>query len=124
MSNLGWYQRITEISKKMGGPLNFLGAVAVGGYVVLRPVEAGVKKVVKIVNKKHNAKSKDKVKEHAIYTVKKTSQINSKTDVKIGDKIEVCGRDKDAVLIQIQGDDNNPYFVDIDLLRKITDYPG
>ena len=41
MSNLGLYQIMTKYAKKMGGPLQFLGAVAVGGYIVIRAVEAG-----------------------------------------------------------------------------------
>lgn len=124
MSNLGLYQWITETSKKVGGPAKFLAAVAVGGYAVLRTGEAVGRKAVKTVRKNIQAKSKDKNEEPTIFTVKKDGQINSNTDVKVGDKIKVCSRDKDAVLIQILGDDNNPYFVDIDLLREITDYPG
>lgn len=49
MSNLGLYQKMTTWAKKMGGPLQFLGAVAVGGYIVLRTAETGGKAVAKVV---------------------------------------------------------------------------
>ena len=34
MSNLGWYQWMTSTSKKVGGPLRFMGILIGGGIVV------------------------------------------------------------------------------------------
>jgi hypothetical protein len=47
MSNLGGYQIMSTLAKKVGGPLVLAAITAVGGYVVLRSSEAGVKKIVK-----------------------------------------------------------------------------
>ena len=47
MSNLGLYQMMTTVAKRVGGPLRFLGIVAAGGYVVLRPLETAGKWLVK-----------------------------------------------------------------------------
>ena len=59
MSNLGLYQKMTTWAKKMGGPLQFLGAVAVGGYIVLRTAETGGKAVAKVVKKRFVVKEEN-----------------------------------------------------------------
>ena len=46
MGNLGAYQWVTTISKKVGGPFQLLGITALGGYVVFRGLEAGGKYVL------------------------------------------------------------------------------
>lgn len=42
--------------------------------------------------------------------------------VEVGDEIRVRAVDGDAVLIEIIGDKNNPYYIDLSILKKITDY--
>ena len=59
MGNLGWYQLMTTVAKKVGGPKVLFGLLAVGGYAVIRTVEAGGKKVIKLV-KKENKDISDK----------------------------------------------------------------
>ena len=65
MGNLGWYQLITTWSKKVGGPKNLLLLVAAGGYTIVRSVEAGGKKVYRLVKDKR--KSGTKVKSGKLY---------------------------------------------------------
>lgn len=55
MGNLGWYQLITTWSKKVGGPKNLLLLVAAGGYTIVRSVEAGGKKVYRLVKDKRKS---------------------------------------------------------------------
>ena len=47
MSNLGMYQAMTTIAKKVGGPVKFIGLVAASGYATGKLLETGVKKVRK-----------------------------------------------------------------------------
>ncbi|MCP8874912.1 hypothetical protein, partial [Latilactobacillus curvatus] len=61
MGNLGWYQLMTTVAKKVGGPKQLLALVAAGGYVIIRGVEAGGKKVRKLVKKDNKEKSTSKV---------------------------------------------------------------
>ena len=43
MGNLGMYQFITTVSKRVGGPRNFIIIVAATGYGLGKAVEFGVK---------------------------------------------------------------------------------
>lgn len=119
MSNLGWYQVITTWSKKMGGPLQLLGAVAVGGYVVIRTFEAGGKTVFKKVKKSLNSKDKVII---GSYVVNVAGKSNEGVQFEVGDQFHVLEITGDIVLIEKIGDLNNPYFVSADLLRSISDF--
>lgn len=119
MSNLGLYQTMTTVAKKLGGPVQLIAAVAVSGYVVLRTTEAGVKFGI---NKAKNIKQKSDVREEAYYTVKNRGVSNEGVNFNIGDKFRVIEVDKDAVLIEIFEKADNPYFASIDFLKSISDY--
>lgn len=119
MSNLGWYQVITTWSKKMGGPLQLLGAVAVGGYVVIRTFEAGGKTVFKKVKKSLNSKDKVII---GSYVVNVAGKNNEGVQFEVGDQVHVLEIADDIVMIEKIGDVNNPYFVSADFLRSISDF--
>ena len=57
MSNLGMYQTITTLAKKVGGPKNLIILTMGAGYVVFRSGEAVVKKAVKETVKKIKSKN-------------------------------------------------------------------
>lgn len=118
MSNLGLYQTMTTWAKKAGGPVQFLGLVAAGGYLVLRTVEAGGKVIIKIVTKKIASKEEN----DAIYTVHTAGVSNEGLQFAVGDTFRVLEIDKDAVLIEKIGDDSSPYFVTSTLLYSISDF--
>lgn len=115
MSNLGMYQKITKWSKMLGGPWKFLGAVAIGGYIVIRVSEAGVKKVIKISRK---AKEEEEIKEFQVHKPGKNKEI----EFEVGDVFRVLAVDGEAALIEIEGNDNNPYFVNVALLKDISEF--
>ncbi len=117
MSNLGLYQAMTTYAKKVGGPLQFLSVVAVGGYIVIRSVEAGGKTIIKYW------KSKEKVHVHT-YVVHTQGRSNEGVQFVIGDKFHVLEIAEDAVLIEKVGDKNNPYFVSAELLHSISNFKG
>lgn len=120
MGNLGWYQLMTTVAKKVGGPKQLLALVAAGGYVIIRGVEAGGKKVIKLVKKDNKEKSTSKVLPAYKFI------IDGKDDKGLifssGDVFYVAARHDDVILIEKEKDDNNPYFVSIDWLMKVSSF--
>lgn len=116
MGNLGWYQKITTWSKKVGGPQNLLLLVAAGGYGLGKGIEVVGKKLIK------RNKEKKLSKNTAIYRVCKSCIDNNGVEFCVGDAFKVLETDGTAILIEKIGDDNNPYFVDKNLLSEISDY--
>ena len=119
MNNLGGYQWFTTKAKKVGGPWNLLAITAVAGYSSLRLLEIGGKKIVKIVTAHHRQKLKEKA---TVCNVTTNAHIEANVDVKTGDKIRIYAVDGTAVMIEILGHENNPYFIDMAQLKSITDY--
>lgn len=70
MSNLGWYQILTTMAKKVGGPKNLIALLAGGGALLGGGAVAGgnaiKKKVSSELEKKRQAEMRAKV-----YTVKR-----------------------------------------------------
>lgn len=120
MGNLGWYQLMTTVAKKVGGPKQLLALVAAGGYVIIRGVEAGGKKVIKLVKKDNKEKSTSKVLPAYKFI------IDGKDDKGLifssGDVFYVAARHDDVILIEKEKDDNNPYFVSVDWLMKASSF--
>lgn len=127
MGNLGWYQLMTTVAKKVGGPKQLLALVAVGGYVIIRGVEAGGKKVIKLVKKVIKLVKKDN-KEKSTSKVLPAYKfiIDGKDDKGLifssGDVFYVAARHDDVILIEKEKDDNNPYFVSVDWLMKVSSF--
>ena len=120
MGNLGWYQLMTTVAKKVGGPKQLLALVAAGGYVIIRGVEAGGKNVIKLVKKDNKEKSPSKVLPAYKFI------IDGKDDKGLvfssGDVFYVAARHDDVILIEKEKDDNNPYFVSVDWLMKVSSF--
>ena len=110
---------MTTWAKKMGGPVRLFTAVAVGGYVLGRTVEAGGKQIVKGV-KKHIKNKKTTSTEFYVVHTEGTS--NEGLHFSINDRFRVLEIAEDAVLIEKIGDSNNPYFVSAALLHSISNF--
>lgn len=119
MSNLGMYQAITTWAKKLGGPKQFLATVAIGGYVVIRLSEAGIKKAVKMARSNSTEKTSDQIKVFVVHTEGKS---NEGLVFNVGDKIRVLEIDQGSVLIEIIGASDNPHFVSAELLCSISNF--
>lgn len=119
MNNLGLYKTMTTFAKKVGGPVNFLILVGAGGYGVFRLGEAGIKKIVKIA-KQH--KQKKVLTDPHFYVVHTKSEGDGGITLNAGDTFKVLETDGDAVLIEVIGDNNNPYFVSAQFLLTISNY--
>ncbi len=118
MGNLGGYQTMTTIAKKLGGPGVLLVTTMAGGYLILRGVEEAGKTVyhkVREIRKEHLEKVKE-------YTVNMDATDDQGLVFKKGAKFKVLESDGDAILIELLGDENNPYFVSKEFLNKISDF--
>lgn len=126
MGNLGGYQTIVEWSKKLGGPGKFVAALlvvgAVGGGIIVKGGEVIVKKGKQAVNSYKEKKKTKSEKVEVIYTANISKEINEGLTINEGDQFMVLADDGNAVMVELLGNDNNPYFVDADLLRSISDY--
>lgn len=122
MGNLGAYQWITTVSKKVGGPVKLLVGIALGGYTVIRLGEAGIKKVIRTVKTHHEKSGEITANTSKVYVVKSQGKSNEGLEFAAGDKFRVLESDGDAILIEKLGDSNSPYFVAADFLRAISDY--
>lgn len=117
MGNLGGYQLMTTLAKRVGGPGRLLALAVAGGYVVIRPVEAGAKRAFQEIRKRGVAGPTNG-------QVFRAMSPGEDRDLKIraGDEFRVLESDGDAILIELLGDANNPYFVSGAFLRSISDF--
>ena len=122
MSNLGWYQIMTTIAKKVGGPKNFFVIIAGGGYIIIRLGEAGIKKGIKVIKGKITKDNSIINDERVVYDVITDGKDSSGLTFRIGDKFIVLESDEDAILIEKGGDANNPYFVSRAFLSSISKF--
>lgn len=122
MSNLGGYQWLTTVAKKVGGPKNLVLVIAGAGAVIYKSGEIAVKQTVKTIKRIKNKEQLSETANTEIYTVTAEGVSNEGLEFKIGDQFRVLESDKDAVLIEKSGDNNNPYFVSAELLKNISDY--
>ena len=121
MGNLGMYQWMTTIAKKVGGPKNLLLLTFAGGAVVGVGGYAGGAAISRSIQ---NNRRKKRLSESntVIYTVKEEKASNEGVLFQIGDQFRVLERDGDAVLIEKLGDQHNPYFVSGKSLSMISNY--
>ena len=121
MGNLGWYQILTTMAKKVGGPKRLIALLTGGGALLGGGAVAGgnaiKKKVLSELEKKRQEEALAKV-----YTVKKEGRSNEGLLFVEGDTFKVLEVDGDAGLIEKIGDDNNPYYVSRKFLCSISDY--
>ena len=122
MSNLGGYQVMTTLAKKLGGPKNLAILTMGGGYLLFRGVETVAKKGVKTVKARYNKHKTEKSYTNVIFEV--TSEGTDKNGLifNIGDKYKVLELDDNVILIEKVGDLNNPYVVSADFLCTISDF--
>lgn len=128
MSNLGGYQVVTALAKKVGGPGKLVALIAGGGAIVggiaVKGGEFAVKKVKQTIAKRKDKTNNLSINSDMIYTVKQeTESSNEGLQFKVGYSFRVLEYDGDAILIQLIENHNNPHFVSEKLLKEISDYP-
>lgn len=121
MGNLGWYQILTTMAKKVGGPKTLIGLLVGGGAILGGGAVVGGSAIKKKVSSE--LEKKKKIEQAAVvYTVKAEGTSNEGLHFKVGDQFKVLDVDGDAGLIEIIGDNNSPYFVSLKFLSSISDY--
>ncbi len=121
MSNLGYYQIMTTMAKKVGGPKNLFAIIACGSAIIGGCAVAGGNALKnKITSELKNNKKAEAVAK--IYTVNKVGKSNEGLQFNVGDMFKLLEMDGDAGLIEIIGDNNNPYFISRKFLSTISDY--
>ena len=118
VSNLKGYQTMTTLAKKVGGPGRLCLMTLGSGYIIIRGVEFGAKRIVKIIKKSSHQKQE----ELRVYKVHKEYDNGEGPVFLIDDEFKVLFEDEELVLIEIINDENNPYFISAEVLEKISDY--
>ena len=121
MSNLGKYQWMTTVAKKVGGPINLLLLAGTTGAVVYKGGEIAVKQCVRKI-KAHNTVNPTMETNARLYNVTSAGRSNEGLEFIKGDQFRVLESDGASVLVEKIGDTNNPYFVSADVLRNISNY--
>ncbi|RPE73817.1 MULTISPECIES: hypothetical protein [unclassified Frondihabitans] len=125
MSNLGFYQDMTKLAKKVGGPLVLAGLTAAGGYLVGRAGEFGVVTGVKQVAKKARSAGAKRARTIAtlpVFTVHTEADCGGGLTMAPGQTFRVTERDGDMAMVAIVGDKDSPYPVSGALLATFSDF--
>ena len=127
MGNLGMYQDITKLIKTLGGPKKALtllvgGTLAVGSLLTVGGQQSA-KAITKAV-KTRRARRHPCPTVGQIFTVQIAGTDEQRLEFLDGDTYSVLECDDDAVLIEITGNTDNPYFVSGAFLSSISDYPA
>lgn len=119
MGNLGAYQTMTALAKRVGGPKVLAVLTAAGGYAALRPAEAAVKRAVGSLRKRNvPCPTRD-------LTFRATSpgEDGAGLEIRVGDEYRVLECDGDAVLVEVAGRADNPHMTSGAFLASISGYP-
>ena len=122
MSNLGDYQKITTVSKAVGGSKNLVMLLLLAGVTGGKLVDIGIKEGKKFILSKHEEKRKQKEASEILYTAKKDAEDEQGLRFSKGDKIRVLENDADSILIEKIGERSNPYYVSRDFLKCMSDF--
>lgn len=117
MSNLGGYKTLVVSAKKFGGPAGLVATIAISSIVTSRSIEAAVKKAKKEINRRRSKTTSELSGE--FFSVAAANESEDGLKLKIGDKFRILHRENFAALIEILGDDDNPYMVSNDFLNQI-----
>lgn len=120
MGNLGRYQTMTTLAKKVGGPEKLFGLVFAAGVASYRPMEASLKAAVRRVK----ARSEPCPTKNQVFQVASDGNAGGGLTLRAGGEFRVLECDRDAVLIEVIGDDNNPYAASGEFLSSVSNYPG
>ena len=123
MSNLKLYQWMTTTAKKVGGAGAFMALIGVGGYVILRSTEVVLTSALKSKLEQYRSRRESRSDTVPTYEVDVDVKIED-IDLELhkGDKYRILESDDSAIMIEVIGDENNPYVVHVDFLRAISNF--
>ena len=124
MGNLGAYQAMTTMAKKVGGPVVLTVITAASGWAVLRSAEAGVKKAFKVTKVALKKRSAPCATKGQLFEVTADGADGSAgLTLHSGDSFRVLECDADSILIEVLDNPANPYFVSRQFLTTVSDFP-
>lgn len=119
MGNLGAYQTMTALAKRVGGPKVLAVVTAVGGYAAIRPAEAAVRRAVGSLRKRNvPCPTRD-----LTFRATSSGEGGSGLELREGDEYRVLECDGDAVLVDVVGRVDNPHMTSVAFLAQISEYP-
>ncbi len=124
MGNLGNYQLMTTLAKKVGGPVVLLFTTAAAGYLAGRVTEAGSKKGVgalKSALKKRNAPCELKDQGFEVHS---DGVDNQGVIFSAGTSFTVLEGSGDAILISLSDNEDNPHIVSAVFLASVSAFPA
>lgn len=128
IGNLGDYQIMTTLAKKVGGPIKLGVIIALisgaGGGILVYGSRGKIEHIGHSIKNKlgiHNG-SKEQQKQKYLYRCHSDYKISNELTLKQNDRFSVLYADDEMVLINVAGDDNNPYMIDRRALEKISNY--
>lgn len=124
MSNLGGYQTITTIIKALGGPKK-AGGIIIGGAVAVGTVVGSfLPSPVTSVKNAIKKRAEPNTTTDRIFTVHTNHDGDGRREptLRAGNQYRVFETDGDAILIEVLGDPESPYFVSGVVLEKISDF--
>lgn len=130
VGNLGAYQVMTTLAKRVGGPVALGGLVALaggtGGGIVAYKGRNQIERVVQCIKEKlgFTPGVSGSLEEDLAYTCNADSELGKELMLKQNDKFNVLYSDDEMVLINVIGDDNSPYIVDREKLESVSDFEG
>lgn len=137
VGNLGGYQIITTIIKKLGGPTKAAVAAGIGvlsfafgggaiGYAVGE--KRGEKKAIAAMKPQTGAigspsasEGQARIANGSEYLVSRAATSSDGTAFAPGDRLRVMDSDGDAVMVERVGDDNSPYWVSRAFLLSVAE---
>lgn len=113
---------MTTLAKKVGGPRNLFILTFVGGGITCKIVEKGAKGVIAKVKNASIKGNPPQEQIDTIYVVSMNYSEENGINLSAGDEFRILASDEDAILIEVLGDENNPYFVSEEVLSMISNY--
>lgn len=122
MGNLGAYQVMTTLAKRVGGPKVLGLLTALGGYGVFRLGEAAIKKIVHVISEAKKGKQSS-LSGVIVYSISGSYSDSHGLVLNAGDSLHVLDKvDEDVLLVEKLGDEHNPYCMSPSCLAAISDY--
>lgn len=124
VGNLGNYQLMTAVAKKVGGPVGLLAAALGTGYVIGRTTEAGGKRGIGALKNAINRRKAPCELKGKVFVVRADGIDDQGIEFKAGAEYRVLECSGDAILIELIGNEDNPHVASDVFLSTISDFPA
>lgn len=125
VGNLGDYQRITQWSKSVGGPKQFLALVWAAGAMVGGAVSAAAKPIYKRAAGAYRRRVSGAAgTPPESFTVEGTVHLQKSSPLCEGETFRVIAQDGDTLVLEVEGRQDNPHVLSLEKLSAASDIPA